>query len=97
MRRRGGSWRRDRWGEGLAVYTSLAEVPPPVDLVSVYLPAAVGLQVLPAIKKLAPEQVFFNPGADTPEVIAAAERLGLNPVRTCSIIYLGYSPGMFPG
>lgn len=83
--------------EGLPVFATLAEVPQPLDLVSIYLPPRIALGVLPEIKAAQAAQVFFNPGADTPDVIAAAKALGIDPVRTCSIVWLGLSPSMFPG
>src|SRR4051812_29478381 len=71
--------------EGLPVASSLDEVPRPVDLITVYLPPAIGLQVLPEIAAHAPAQVIFNPGADAPELVSAALDLGLNPVQACTI------------
>lgn len=83
--------------EGLAAYKSVKDVPvEKLDRVSVYLPPAVGLTVLPAIATKSPGEVWFNPGADAPEVLAEAKRLGLNVIAGCSIVDLGMSPGMFP-
>jgi predicted CoA-binding protein len=83
--------------EGLAAYRSVADVPAgPLDRVTVYLPPAVGLAVLPEVAARAPGEVWFNPGADAPEVLAEARRLGLNAVAGCSIVDLGVSPAMFP-
>lgn len=81
--------------EGLPVYLSLADVPRPLELVSVYVPPAVGLRLLPEIAAAAPRRVNFNPGADAPAVLEAALGIGLNAMPTCSIVELGYSPSMF--
>jgi len=79
--------------EGLPAYRSLADVPAgPLDRVTVYLPPAIGLTVLPDIAARAPGEVWFNPGADDPEVLAEARRLGLNVIAGCSIVDLGMSP-----
>jgi predicted CoA-binding protein len=83
--------------EGVPVYTSLAAVPQPLEVVSVYVPPAVALRLLPEIAAAAPRRVNFNPGADAPEVIDAALAMGLLAVPTCSIVELGYSPSMFRG
>jgi predicted CoA-binding protein len=50
------------------------------------------LQVLPAIAAKGCGELWLNPGTDSPEVVAEAERLGLNVVRACSIVALGVSP-----
>jgi predicted CoA-binding protein len=82
--------------EGLRAYSSIRDVPvKPLDRVMVYLPPAVGLQVLPEIAAVSPREVWFNPGADSPEVLAAARKLGLNVIAGCSIVDLGLSPLMF--
>jgi len=83
--------------EGLTAYQSVKDVPvEKLDRVSVYLPPAVGLTVLADIATKLPGEVWFNPGADAPEVLAEAKRIGLNVIAGCSIVDLGLSPGMFP-
>jgi len=83
--------------EGLPAYTSVADVPvEKLERVTVYLPPAVGLKVLPAIATKNPDEVWFNPGADSPEVLAEARKLGLKVIAGCSIVNLGTSPAMFP-
>jgi predicted CoA-binding protein len=83
--------------EGLPAYRSVADVPvEKLDRVTVYLPPAVGLTVLPAIASKSPGEVWFNPGAESPEIMAEARRLGLNVIAGCSIVNLGMSPSQFP-
>lgn len=83
--------------EGLPVFASLADVPVEhLDRVSVYLPPAVGLGVLGEIAAKGAGEVWFNPGSDSPEILAEAQRLGLRAVADCSIVDLGLSPGQFP-
>ncbi len=62
---------------------------------TVYLPPAIGLKLLPEIAAVAPSEVWFNPGADTPEVLAEARRLGLHVIAGCSILDLGRTPSEF--
>ena len=82
--------------EGVPAYRSIADVPAgPIDRVTVYLPPAIGLMVLPELAARAPVEVWFNPGADAPEVLAEARRLGLNVIVGCSIVDLGMSPSQF--
>jgi uncharacterized protein len=83
--------------EGLTAFKSVKDVPvEKLDRVSLYLPPAVGLTVLADIATKSPGEVWFNPGADSPEVLAEARRLGLNVIAGCSIVNLGTSPSMFP-
>lgn len=80
--------------EGLKAYASLADVPAGrLSRISVYLPPAVGLKVLDEIKARGADEVWFNPGSDSPEVIARAEALGLAVIQACSIVDVGMSPG----
>jgi uncharacterized protein len=78
--------------EGLTVCSSIAAVPVRPDLVSVYLPPPVVLKVLPDIAARGCDELWLNPGTESPEVLAAAERLGLNVIQGCSIVGVGLSP-----
>ena len=60
--------------EGLTVYASLADVPGPVDRVSMYVPPSVGITLLDAIKAKAPGELFLNPGSESDELIERADR-----------------------
>jgi predicted CoA-binding protein len=83
--------------EGLASYASLAAVPAnQLDRISVYLPPAVGLSVLPEIAATQAREVWFNPGSATPELLERARALGVNAIAGCSIVDLGLSPSDFP-
>ena len=81
--------------EGLPTFKSILEVPVRPDMVSVYLPPAVLLKVLPEIAAKECDELWLNPGADAEEVVAEAERLGLNVIRACSILGAGISPSEF--
>lgn len=80
--------------EGLAAFKSLAEIPADVklDRVSVYLPPAIGLKSLPEIAARQPAELWLNPGSESEELVAEAEKLGLNVVQACSIVAVGMSP-----
>lgn len=83
--------------EGLKVLTSMRDIPVKVNRVTLYLPPTIGSQALPDIAAIKPEEFFVNPGAESDELIEEAERLGLKPIRACSIVDLGVSPAQFPG
>jgi predicted CoA-binding protein len=79
--------------EGRRVYRSVREVPVDrLDRISVYLPPELGLKALDDIAGKPAGEVWFNPGADSPEVIARARSLGLNVVVGCSIVAVGVNP-----
>lgn len=82
--------------EGLPVFKSLADVPlDHLDRVSVYLPPSVGVKAVESFAGKSIGEVWLNPGADGPDVVAKAKELGLNVVCGCSIVDIGYSPSQF--
>ena len=82
--------------EGLPTYPSIDEVPEPLDYVSLYVPPAVGLKLLPAIAAKKPKELWLNPGSESDELIEAAADLHLRAIVACSIVALGMSPHDFP-
>ncbi|MDX1948580.1 MAG: CoA-binding protein [Pirellulaceae bacterium] len=80
--------------EGLAAFKSLGEIPAEIklDRVSVYLPPAIGLATLPEIAARGAAEVWLNPGSDSEELVAAARKLGIEPIQACSIVGIGISP-----
>lgn len=81
--------------EGLAAYPSVAAVPGPVEMVTMYVPPEVGIGLLPEIAAKGPAELWVNPGAESPEFLARAEALGLRPIVACSILGIGESPTQF--
>ena len=83
--------------EGLPAYRSVKDVPTgKLDRVTFYVAPAVGLAVLRDVAAKSPAEVWFNPGAESPELLAKARELGLNAIAGCSIVDLGLFPAMFP-
>jgi predicted CoA-binding protein len=78
--------------EGLQAYRSVLDLPVRPEMVSVYIPPAQLLPLLPEIAAKGCDELWLNPGAESPEVIAEAERLGLNVIQACSILDVGVSP-----
>src|SRR5689334_22198844 len=64
--------------EGIAAFRSVLDLPVRPEMVSVYVPPGVLLTVLPEIVKKGCDELWLNPGAESDEVVAEAERLGLN-------------------
>jgi len=71
-------------------------VPEEIDYVSLYVPPAVGLKLLPAIAAKGPKELWLNPGSESDELIEAAADLHLRTVLACSIVAVGRSPSEFP-
>jgi hypothetical protein len=84
--------------EGLKAYRTLAEVPAgKLDRISVYLPPAVGIHALDEVAARGCDQLWLNPGSDSPEVVEKARSLGLNVVQACSIVDVGVNPAALQG
>ena len=78
--------------EGLRAFANIRQVPVRPDMISVYLPPETVLQVLPDIAARGCDELWLNPGTESDEVLAEAERLKLNVIQACSIVGVGKSP-----
>jgi predicted CoA-binding protein len=85
----------EREVEGYKAYASVLDVPDPIDMATVYVPADVGVKVVDELATRGIAEVWLNPGADGPEVVARARELGLKTIQACSINAIGESPGMY--
>ena len=81
--------------EGHKAYASVLDVPGPIDMATIYVPAPVGVAVMDDLVKKGIPEVWLNPGADRPEVVAKARAAGLKTVVHCSIIAIGDSPSRY--
>ena len=79
--------------EGLKCFRSVSEIPVRPQMVSAYLPPPVLLKLVPEIAAKGCDELWLNPGTESDEVLAEAERLGLKVVQACSIVGVGISPG----
>ncbi|MCS6851232.1 MAG: CoA-binding protein [Gemmataceae bacterium] len=76
--------------EGIPAYRSIRDVPvEALDVVSVYVPPDVGQTILGDLACKPAREVWFNPGSESPALIARARELGLNVIVACSLIGLG--------
>src|SRR5262249_6612034 len=84
---------REQTIEGHRAYRSVLDVPvAELDRISVYVPPEVGLRLLDEIARKPAREVWLNPGAESPELIARAEALGLPLVVACSLVAVGADP-----
>lgn len=78
--------------EGLKTFASITDIPGPIDRASLYVPPSVGVGLLDDIQRKGVGELWVNPGAESDELIAKAERLGLNAIQACSIVDIGERP-----
>src|SRR5678815_5016706 len=78
--------------EGLACYSSIVDLPIRPEMITVYVRPAVLLTLLPEIAAKGCNELWLNPGTESDEVLAEADRLGLNVIQACSIVGIGISP-----
>lgn len=78
--------------EGLPAFASVKDLPETPNLISVYLPPPVTLKLLPDIAARGCDELWLNPGAESPELVHEATRLGLRVTCACSIVAHGLSP-----
>jgi predicted CoA-binding protein len=64
-------------------------------MATVYVQPDVAVRVMDDLAKKHVPEVWLNPGADTPEVVARAEALALKTIQACSIMGIGDSPGRY--
>ena len=81
--------------EGLSACGSVRDLPVRPEMVSVYVPPATLLKLLPDIAAKGCDELWLNPGAESDEVLAEAQRLRLNVVQACSILGIGESPSRY--
>jgi predicted CoA-binding protein len=85
----------EREVEGHRAFASVLDVPGPIDMATVYVPGDVGVKVMEDVAKKGIAEVWLNPGADEPAVVARARELGITPVIACSILGIGDRPGNY--
>jgi predicted CoA-binding protein len=78
--------------EGHRTYPSVLDVPGPIDIATVYVPPEIGVGVMEELARKQIPEVWLNPGADDPLVVARARELGLKTIQACSIIAIGERP-----
>ena len=85
----------EREVEGIATYASVLDVPGPIDMATVYVQPEVGLRLLPEFEQKQIGEIWINPGAESPELLADARRRKLNVIVACSIVGAGRDPSAY--
>jgi predicted CoA-binding protein len=78
--------------EGIKTFARIGDIPAAVDRVTLYVQPEVGQRLLAEIKAKGVKELFVNPGAESEELMAEAERLGLDAIYACAIIDIGERP-----
>lgn len=78
--------------EGQRAFSSVRDVPERLHKVSVYIPPHVLVKLLPEIAARGCDELWLNPGTESDQVLAEAERLNLNVIQACSIVGIGENP-----
>ena len=81
--------------EGTKTYPSVLDVPHPIDMATVYVPPEIGQGLLAEFEKKQIPEIWFNPGAESDELLAEARQRKLNIIAACSIVGIGRSPYEF--
>lgn len=78
---------------GVRAYSTIADVPGPIDRASMYLPPSVGLAALDELAARGDvKELWLNPGSESDELVTKAESLGFTPIQACSIVDIGERP-----
>ena len=85
----------EREVEGLTTYSSVLDVPEPIDMATVYVQPDVTLRLLDEFERKKIPEVWVNPGAEDDAVMAEARRRGMNVIFACSIVGIGRNPYQF--
>ena len=73
---------------GLRVYRALADIPAPLDTVTVYLAPAQSAALVDGLRRARPRRIILNPGAENPALAAALEGDGCHVLEACTLVLL---------
>ncbi|MBP7698120.1 MAG: CoA-binding protein [candidate division Zixibacteria bacterium] len=68
--------------------SSLDEVAPPPDTLTVYVNAGISSDLRDAMLRLRPRRVIFNPGAENDDLAAELRAQGIEVVEACTLVML---------
>ncbi|NLG36017.1 MAG: CoA-binding protein [Lentisphaerae bacterium] len=74
--------------DGHRVFKSLADIPDPVDTVTMYVSPAHSTGMAGAILAVRPRRVLFNPGTENQELEGTLAAAGIEIVRACTLVLL---------
>lgn len=78
--------------EGLKAYKSILDITEPINRVTMYVPPRIGMKIIDEIAKKGVDELYFNPGSESDELVEKARKLGLEPILACSVLAVGLDP-----
>src|SRR5690606_13815800 len=79
---------RDRDIGGVPAYTSVADIPFPIDTVTVYLSPDKVDNCVRDILAIKPRRVIFNPGSESPAAFETIPAQGIEVTAACTLVLL---------
>ena len=83
---------KEEFIEGIKCYKSIKDLPQKPDRISIYLPPAITIAIIPELNGILAKEVVLNPGAESDELLAAMKKSGITPLLFCSIRDIGIDP-----
>jgi predicted CoA-binding protein len=74
--------------EGVQAFATLAEVPKPVDTLTMYVGPELSTKLSTDIVEFKPRRVIFNPGSENPELARRLRDQGVEVVEACTLVML---------
>ena len=74
--------------DGNVCYRSVAEVPGPIDTITVYVNSNRLKEHIEDIIKLKPKRLIFNPGAEAPNIYDSLSDNGIDYLEACTLVLL---------
>ena len=81
--------------EGLKAYRSVLDVPFAIDMATFYVPPEIGETITGDVAAKQIPEVWLNPGAESPALLAKARALNVRPIVACSIMGIGENPNTY--
>ncbi len=78
--------------EGCETYATVLDIPHDIDLATLYVKPGIGRMLIATIAEKEIPELWVNPGAESEELVAQANDLGILVREHCSIVAIGQSP-----
>ncbi len=78
--------------EGCETYATVLDIPHDIDLATLYVKPGIGRMLIATIAEKEIPELWVNPGAESEELVAQANDLGILVREHCSIVAIGQCP-----
>ena len=83
---------REKAIAGIAAYKSILDIPKSVEIASFYVPPEIGKKIANDVVKKKVQRVFLNPGSESDRIVETLEKGGIEVIKACSILTIGFHP-----